>query len=169
MDNWRRNSISPHDSSEGNMPSGTNVIKRKKYYRAIAKWLEKWLIVLQATFATLGFFVIFLPTISSAWRSVIEKSILFDKMFYDYSTFSGLAMINLYMGMFVALAKPYWSKHTPSGDLIKTKKGTSSFRYPRTKREEISFLADSIALILVTSVWLFLPFGMVAYFIDIGR
>lgn len=165
----KNNPISPHGSSEERGPSEVDVLEREKYHRAVANWLEKWLFILQVGFAFVGFFVILLPAISSPWRSVVESSSLFSKIFYDYSTFSGLAMANLYAGMFMALAKPYWSKHSPSGNLIKTRNGTSSFRYPRTRREEISFLVDAIALILVTSVWLFLPFGVLAYFINIGR
>jgi hypothetical protein len=144
------------------------VFARRKYHEATAKWLAKWLTPLQAFFASLGFFVILLPVFSKNWRAIVEILPIFAHIFHDYSSFSGLAMTNLYIGMLAAFTKLFWARHSPSGDVIPYKDGIAPLLCPRTRSEEVSFWIETFALILATSVWLFLPFGVIAYFIRIG-
>jgi hypothetical protein len=157
-----------HGIAELTGPADQAVLSRRKYHETAAKWLAKWLAPLQAFFALLGFFVILLPVLSKPWRSIVENLPIFAQIFHDYSRFSGLALANLYIGMIIALTKPYWAKHSPSGDIVPYKGGIAPLRCPRTRKEEVSFWIESVALILVTSVWLFLPFGVLAYLITIG-
>jgi len=157
-----------HGIAEPTGLADQSVFARKKYHEAAAKWLAKWLLPLQAFFALLGFFVVLLPVFSKPWRGIVEIFPIFAQIFHDYSTFSGLAMANLYIGMLTAFTKLFWAKYSPSGDVIPYKDGIAPLLCPRTRREEVSFWIETVALILVTSVWLFLPFGVIAYFIRIG-
>ncbi|MBK8134216.1 MAG: hypothetical protein IPN63_06355 [Gammaproteobacteria bacterium] len=158
-----------HGVTEPAGPADQSVLARRKYHEAAAIWLAKWLTPLQALFALLGFFVVLLPVLSKPWRSIVENLPIFAPVFHDYSTFSGVAMANLYIGMLMAFTKLYWAKHSPSGDIVPYKDGIAPLPCPRTRKEEVSFWIETVALILVTSVWLFLPFGVLAYFINIGN
>jgi len=154
--------------AESTVPADQAVLARRKYHEAVALWLAKWLVPLQAFFASMGFFIILLPVLSEPWRNIVESMPILAYVFHSYSTFSGLAMVNLYVGMLVTVIKLYWEKHSPSGDIVPCKDDIAPLRFPKTKKEEISFWIEFVALILVTSVWLFLPFGVLAYFINIG-
>lgn len=158
-----------HGITEPTEPADPAVLARRKYHEAAAIWLAKGLVPLQAFFASLGFFAILLPMLLKPWRNIVEGLPILAHIFHDYSTFSGLAMANLYIGMLTAVIKLYWGKRSPSGDVISYKDGIAPLHLPRTRKEEISFWIEAIALIFVTSVWLFLPFGVLAYFINIGN
>lgn len=150
-------------------PADPAVFARTRYHEAAAKWLAEWLAPLQAVFASLGFFIILLPVLSKPWRSIIEGLPILSKIFLDYSTFSGLAIINFYALLFTALTKLWLAKHSPSGDVIPSRDAIAPLLCPRTRKEEVSFWIESVGMILCTSVWLFLPFGVLGYFISIGR
>lgn len=150
-------------------PANPTVLERTRYHEAAAEWLAEWLAPLQAVFASLGFFIILLPVLSKPWRSIIEGLPILSKIFLDYSTFSGLAIINIYALLFTGLIKLWLAKQSPSGDVIPYKDGIAPLLCPRTRKEEVSFWIESVAMILGTSVWLFLPFGVLGYFINIGR
>lgn len=158
-----------HGLPESTGPADPVVLARRTYHEATAKWLAKWLAPLQVFFALLGFFVVLLPALLEPWRIFIDALPIFSQVYHDYSTFTGLAMTHLYIGMFLALTKLfYWGKYNPSGDIVLYKGSIAPLLCPRTINEEISFWIETFALILVTSVWLFLPFGVLAYFINIG-
>lgn len=157
-----------HGVAESIAPADQSVLARRKYHEAVAIWLAKWLVPLQVFFASLGFFVILLPVISKPWRNIVEGLPLLVDIFHAYSTFSALAMANLYIGMLMTVIKLYLGQNSPSGDVVPYKDGIAPLHCPRTRKEELSFFIEAIALILVTSVWLFLPFGVLAYFINIG-
>lgn len=40
---------------------------------------------------------------------------------------------------------------------------------PRTRREELAYRTDVVFSLGCTTIWLFLPFGVLAYFIGMGR
>ncbi len=150
-------------------PTDPVVLARRKYHEAAAKWLAKWLVPLQVFFAVIGFFVVLLPVLSKSWRSIVEGLPFFSKVFLDYSTFGGLAIIHLYIGLAMAFTKPYLVKYSPSGDVVPYKNGIAPLLCPRTRKEEVSFWIEVAALIMVASVWLFLPFGVLGYFMNPGR
>lgn len=157
-----------HGISEPTGSDDPAILARRRFHEAAAKWCAKWLVPLQVFFAFIGFSVILLPVLWKPWRSVVEGTPLLAQVFHDYSTFSGLALLNLYAGLLTAVTKPYWAKHSPSGPIPPYKDDIAPVACPLTKKEEVSFWVEIVALILVTTVWLFLPFGVIAYFIRIG-
>jgi hypothetical protein len=156
-----------HGSPEPTGPADEEVLARRRYHEAAALWLAKSSVPLQVFFASIGFFVILLPVLSKTWRNIIEGLPILAHIFHSYSTLSGMAMANLYIGMLMAVTKPYWGKHSPSGHVVLYKTSIAPLLLPRTRKEEISFWIEAIALTLFPSVWLFLPFGVLAYFINI--
>ena len=158
-----------HDVTEPTGQADQAVLARRKYHEAAAIWLAKWLTPLQVLFALLGFFVVLLPMLLKPWRGIVEGTPLLAQVFHDYSTFSGLALLNLFAGMLTAITKPYWSKHSPSGPVPSYKDRVAPVACPMTRKEELFFWIEIIALILVTTVWLFLPFGVIAYFLRMGE
>lgn len=151
------------------VPADQAVLARRRYHEAAAKWCAKCLVPLQAFFALIGFFIVLLPALSRPWRGIVESMPLLAEVFYDYSTFSGLALINLYAGMITAITKPYWFKHRPTGPVPSHKNRPAPVACPTTKKEEFSFIVEIIALSLVTTGWMFLPFGVIAYYVRIGE
>jgi hypothetical protein len=158
-----------HGVADHTNPTDQSVIARRKFHESAAKWLSKWLVPMQALFGFIGFFVVLLPVLLKPWRALVEDTPLLAQVFHDYSTFSGWALINLYIGMLTAIVKIYWAKHSPGGSILSYRDVVHLQDYPRTKKEEVFFLADAVGTILVTTVWLFLPFGVIAYFIRMGN
>ncbi|MFN3716747.1 MAG: hypothetical protein ACK4R8_08500 [Thiobacillus sp.] len=157
-----------HGLAEPTGPADPAVLARRKYHQLASMWCAKCLVPLQAFFASFGFFIVLLPTLSKPWRGIVENTPLLAKVFHDYSTFSGLALVNLFAGMLTAISKPYWSKSSPRGPVPSHKTYLAPVACPATKKEEFSFWIEIVALILVTTVWLFLPFGVMAYFLRMG-
>jgi hypothetical protein len=156
-----------HGIPEPTGPVDPAVLARLKFHEAAAKWCAKWLTPLQVFFAFTGFFVVLLPVLLQPWRSVVEAAPFLAQVFHDYSTFSGWALLNLFVGMLTALAKTYWPKYSSGGSMLSYKDIICLEAYPRTKKEEVAFWIDVVGTILVATVWLFLPFGVLAYFIRI--
>lgn len=150
-------------------PASQAVLARRKYHEAAAIWLAKWLTPLQAFFGLLGFSVVLLPMFSKSWRNLVEATPLLAEVFHDYSTLSGFALLNLFAGMLTTITKPYWAKHSPSGPIPSYRNGVAPLACPITTKEEISFWIEIVSLILVTTVWLFLPFGVIAYLLRVGE
>ncbi|WP_157381306.1 hypothetical protein [Tepidiphilus margaritifer] len=80
--------------AESTVPADEAVLARRKYHEAVALWLAKWLVPLQAFFASIGFFMILLPVLSKTWRNIVESVPILAYVFHAYSTFSGLAIVN---------------------------------------------------------------------------
>lgn len=141
------------------------VLRRRKYHVAAAVWCGKSLVPLQVIFALVGLFVILLPSVIQDLQVIVERAPCLARVFNDYSTFSGLALIHLFLGLLTAVTKPYWSKNTPIGHVPVYKGRRAPVACPVTVKEEISFWIEIFSLILVTTVWLFLPFGVIAFFL----
>lgn len=150
-------------------PSNPKVIARLKLHKAATRWCAKWLTPLQAFFALIGLVVVLLPMLLKPWRAVIESTPILERIFHDYSTFSGLALANLLVGMLTALLKIYLAKDSAGDSTMSYQDMMSLEAYPRTKKEEITFWTNVMGTIFATTVWLFIPFGVLAYFIRIGN
>ena len=146
-------------------PDDPSVIARRKIHETAAKWCDKWLAPLQALFAVTGFVVVLLPVLLEPWRSVIDDIPFIAQIFHDYSTFSGWALLNLFAGMLTALAKTYWGNYLPGASMLSYKDVIRLSAYPKTKKQEVAFWIDVVGTTFVTTAWLFLPFGVLAYFI----
>lgn len=144
------------------------VLGRRKYHEAAAVWCGRSLVPLQVFFALIGLFVILLPAIIKDYGAFVVEIPWLSRVFYDYSTFSGLALINLFLGMLTAITKPYWSKSRPSGNIPVFKGRPAPVACPVTYREEFSFWMEIFSLVLVATFWLYIPFGVIAYFLRMG-
>lgn len=146
------------------------VLARRKYHEAAARWLAKWLPPLQAFFALLGFFVILLPVLSKPWRSIVEALPIFAKIFHDYSTFSGLAMVHFYISMALFLVRGWQIRSLPGGNAfpLTYRNVVDMELVPRTRTEECAYWIDISFGFVGATLLLFLPFGVLAYFINIG-
>lgn len=154
-------------------PTGSadpSVLARRRFHEAAAKWLARWSYPLQAAFAMIGFVVVLLPVISKSWRAAIESTPIVRSVFLDYSTFSGLAMANLYILMALFLVRNWQRKSLPWGvDAPLTYRDIVDMElFPRTRKEEFAYWTDMSLAFLGMTLWLFLPFGGLAYFINIG-
>jgi hypothetical protein len=138
---------------------------RLKFHEAAVKWCAKWLTTLHVFFALIGFAVVLLPLLVQVWRAVVESIPFLAIVFHDYSTLSGWSLLNLLAGMLTAFAKTYLNKYSPGSSLLSCEEIIWLAAYPRTKKEEAAFWIDIAGTILVSTIWLFLPFGVLAFVI----
>jgi hypothetical protein len=159
-----------HKISESTEPIDPAVQARWKHHEAAARWLAKWDAPLQAINALIGFVVILLPMFSKHWRAVIENIPIVEKVFHDFSTFSGGSLILLFILIVLFFVRNCQAKNIPGGaDSTLTYRNTVEMElYPRTKKQEFAYWADICYGFASTTLWLFLPFGSLAYFLRIG-
>jgi len=148
---------------------------RKARQMVAAIWLAKWSYRLQALFASIGFFLVLLPTLNNPWRVIIEAFSLTAWIFRAFSTLSGVALILLALLMVLFLILNFMVKDYPGGWNPTKEWGFPSPRqvvekelYPRNRKEEFVFWIDIFFGVVATTVWLYLPFGVLAYFIRKG-
>jgi len=152
-------------------PEDQEVLVRRKYHRMVAQWLAKRDVLLETTFASIGFFIVLLPMFSKGWRSVIEKTPIVSTIFHDYSTMSGLALINLHFLLAAFMLRSLSIKNLPGKTVspMTHRHIVEMELFPRTKNEEFSYWANILFSATGSTLWLFLPFGVMAYFMNIGR
>ena len=143
------------------------VVARLKYHVAAARWCDKWFCYFESLFIYLGFFAVLLPTLLKSWRSFIQNTPFFSKIFHDYSTQTGWAMVNIFSLVFIFLIRHTLIKHIPSRFMpVCTYRDVIEMElYPRTKKEELAYWVSIIFATAVKSLWLTYPFGLLAYFI----
>lgn len=125
---------------------------------------------MQVTFALVGFVIVLLPTLSKNWRAVIEKTPVAAQVYQDFSSLSGLAMLLLYFLMGLFLVWNGLKNKLPAGQtpLLSKKDIVEMELYPRNKSEEFAYWLDFVLSVTGTTLWLFLPFGVLAFFIRMG-
>lgn len=150
-------------------PADPKVLARRKYQVSGAQLCAKVDVPLQIFFASTGFIVVLLPVLWKGWRHIIEAIPIVATISHDYSTFSGLALINLAAAAAITLAKIFWT--VPEAGTAKP-----SYRdllyledYPRSRRQEIGYWIDIATFLIASTMWLFLPFSVIAYFIRLGN
>lgn len=160
-----------HGIPEPTGPVDSAVLSRRRFHEAVAKWLAKWSYPLQAAFAMIGFVVVLLPTLSKNWRAVIEKTPIAGRIFQDFSSLSGLAMLLFFFLLGLFLIWNGLQSRLPAGrnSFLTNRDIVGMELYPRNKKEEFIYWVDFIFAVTGTSLWLFLPFGVLAYFIRIGE
>lgn len=159
-----------HGIPEPTGPVDPAVFERRNLHRAATKWLVKWSLPLHATLSLMGFFVVLLPMLSMKWRAIVENAPLARTIFHDYSTFSGLAMLNLFTLMSLFLIRSWVGQSLPGGatSILSYKNLEDMELYPRSRKEELAYWVDISFGIAGATLWLFLPFGALAYFIRMG-
>lgn len=152
------------------LPVGT--LQRRKYHITAAQWLAKWSYRLQIMFALIGFFVVLLPALNKSWRKIVEAFPPTEWIFHDFSTLSGWALL-LFGGLMAGyLFLNFRVKDYPGG-WNPTKEGRFPYPeetfekelYPRNKKEEFVFWVNIFVGTVGTTFWLYLPFGVLAFFI----
>ena len=156
-------------------PDDSFISSRRARQMAAARWLAKWSYRLQALFASIGFFLVLLPALNNPWREIIEAFSLTEWVFRAFSTLSGGAIIWLGILMLLHLILNFMVKDYPGGWNPTKEWGFPSPQqvvekelYPRNRKEEFVFWIGIILGTVGTTFWLYLPFGVLAYFIRIG-
>lgn len=151
-------------STEVGEPS---VLMRRKFHESAAKWCVKWLTSIHIFFGTIGFIVVLLPAIAKPWRLIIENTYLFSQIFHSYSSLSGLSMVNLYLLIILFIAKGFFRKNPPDDPAFPvTYNAVIRMEiYPKTRKEEAEYWLNILFAVVSVTLWLFLPFGVLAYFI----
>lgn len=146
------------------------VLARRRFHETAAKWLARWSYPLQAAFALIGCVVVLLPTLSKNWRSVIENTPVAARIFHDFSTLSGWAMVLFFVLMAMFLIWNGLRSRLPAGrnSFLTNRDIVEMELYPRNKKEEFIYWVDFGFAVTGTTLWLFLPFGVLAFFIRIG-
>lgn len=159
-----------HGILEPDGPADPDVLERRRHHEAAAKWLSRWSAVLQVVFALIGFVIVLLPTLSKNWHAVIEKTPVAAKVYQDFSSLSGSAMLLFYFLMGLFLVWNGLKNKFPAGrtSLLTYRDVVEMELYPRNRREEFIYWLDFVFVITGTTVWLYLPFGVLAFFIRIG-
>lgn len=146
------------------------VFARRAYHEAAIKWLARWSTSLQISFALIGLLFVLLPTIINDWRVIVEKIPIAAHIFRDFSSLSGSAMILFFFLMTVfliwnSLKNSLPARRTP---FLTYRDIAEMELYPQNRKEELAFWVDFILATSGTTLWLFMPFGVLAYFIKIG-
>jgi len=155
-------------------PADQAVLARRKYHEAAAKWLAKSSYPLQAVFALTGFVIVLLPMFSKNWRAVIENTPIAERIFHDFSSLSGSAMVLFLFLMGLYVVQNWWVNDFPGGWHPTKQWGFPTPMqivrmelYPRNKREEFVFWVEIIFGAVGTANWMIF-FGVFAFFISIG-
>lgn len=159
-----------HGISEPTGPAEQAVLARRELHESAAEWLAKRSYLLQIAFAAIGLVVVLLPVFFRGWRMTIEGAPIVRGIFHHYSTFSGMALVNLYVLAALFLARSWQGKSLPRGahTILTYRDVVDMELYPRTRREELAYWTDISFGLAATTLWLLLPFGVLAYFIRIA-
>ncbi len=143
------------------------VLARLKYHVAAAKWCDKWLSYICSLFALTGFAVVLLPVFLKSWGAFIQHTPIFSKIFHDYTTLSGLALINFYPMIFLLICKISIIKNIPGGSMpVCTYHEVIEMElYPQTKKEEFAYWICIFFDVVASTAIIFIPFSSLAYFI----
>jgi hypothetical protein len=142
---------------------------RRDYQIRGARICAKLDVPLQLFFAFIGFIVILLPVLWPTWRHIIETTPIVATIYHDYSTFSSLALINLAAAAVITLAKTFWAIPEAGAAKPSYKDLLYLEDYPRSKRQEIGYWIEIATFLIASTMWLFLPFSVMAYFIRLGN
>lgn len=161
-------------STRGNVSD--SVLRRRKYHIAIVEWEARWLPWLQAAGALVGFAIVLMPAMSKGWRSLIQDISVTNWIFEEFSRFGSfaLALLAMLLSMTSALYSLHhyfpgdwdvWQEHGfPSAKVIRDRA-----LYPKTLKEEFTFWTLILFGMFGSSIWLYLPFGLISFFIRIGE
>ncbi|MOA61694.1 hypothetical protein D3C78_1868990 [compost metagenome] len=79
-------------------------------------------------------------------------------------------MVNFFILMILFLARSLLTRHTPAGysPILSYRDVVDMELYPRAIKEELAYWIDITSGVAGTTLWLFLPFAVLAYFIRLG-
>lgn len=163
-------SPTPLGSLRPDTPPDQQVLLRRPMHIASARWLAKWSYPLQFTFAVISFVVVLLPLLSTHWKEIIEEIPFLAWIFNDFSRFGPISLFLLFIIVMPFLILNCMVKHYP-GDWDPTKQGgfpnpkqvVEMSLYPNTLKEEFVYWTSQFLGTVGTSLWMYLPFGVLAY------
>lgn len=172
-----------HDMNTAqNSPAGIrravsdSVLRRRKYHIAITEWEARWLPWLQAAGALVGFVIVLLPAMSRGWRSVIQDISVANWFFEEFSRFGPFALATLVLLLSMTSALYSLHRHFPGDWDVRKEHGFPSATvmrdrtlYPQTLKEEVTFWLLALLGIFGFFIWLYIPFGLISFFIRIGE
>lgn len=164
--------IDPSPSVENPDIEAKGVLRRREIHIASARWLAKWSLPMQIGFAAIGFFIVLLPTLSTSWREIIELVPLTAWIFHEFSTLGPasiylLAVIMVPFFILNIMVKSYPGGWNPTQEwgFPSPKHVIEKNIYPRTSKEEFVYWVSHLLGIIGTAIWLYLPFGVLAFLI----
>lgn len=150
-------------------------LNRKGIHVVFARLLAKWSYRLQAIFASIGFFIVLLPTLSEPWRVAIKTFPFAAWIFNEFSTLGAgalllvaIIMVPFFILNFMIKSYPGGWDPTKEGGFPGPKQIIEKELYPCNKREEFVFWVGIFLGFIGTTVWLYLPFGVLSCFIRMG-
>jgi hypothetical protein len=164
-------------TSAGDQKISMNVVRRRKYHIATARWQTKCLPFLHIAFLGLGILVILLPAMYRSWRSIIESVPLLHWIFLTFSNFEAPAISLMYFMMFLGLLVMFTRRdHPEERGQSEAHAGFLGFayvsgekHYPRTRKEEFAFYAESLFETVLTTSWIYVPSAALANMIIQAR
>jgi hypothetical protein len=168
MKKFNTNKISNLPSKERNIPENKAVTSRNHLHKAAAVWCDKWLPWLYTLFASIGLFIVLLPAMIPSWQTTIVKSSLLLYIFSSYSTFTGISAYNFLLSLTLMIISTILNQKfaidekivNPGYSLIIKKE-----LYPKTFQQEGAYWFSIIFQAINTTTPLFLPFGVISFFI----
>lgn len=111
--------------------------------------------------------MILLPVLVKPWRLIIESTPILSQIFHSYSSLTGLSMTHLWLIIVLYFANGFFRKDLPGGQLniLTSKQVIDMELYPATRREEVAYWTETIYAFAGSGILLFLPSGVLAYFI----
>lgn len=147
----------------GHSPDDPAVTGRRALHRAAAAGCAQALPMLHVAFALAGCLLVLLPALSPPWRALLASLPAVGALSNDYGALGTSARLH------VAVLLAAWVARTavtlPSADAERPTgfdEIVARGLYPRTRREEIAFWIDIVQSLTATSLWLLMPFGVLA-------
>lgn len=147
------------------------VLARRPLHMRTARWLVRWQFPLQVAFAIAGLFLVLMPVLLDFWHEIIDEHAITAWVYEEFSRMGLVAvgwLVFLVCGPYLALH--LMAQHYPGGWNVRQQWGFPSPTqiverelYPRTLREECVFWVAMVMDVLGTSLWLYLPFGVLAF------
>ena len=152
-------------------PVNPAVIARRRHHERAAKWMAKIHPNLETIAVSIGFFLVLLPILSRDWRAVIEDIPVVSTIFRDYSTLTGVAIVNFFLIALFGFLLTIFEKHRPSQGRpgVTFKHFIDMELYPNTSKQEFVYWLETISRVVIPSAFIYIPFGILAFIINIGK
>lgn len=151
------------------------VIARRRYHVTIMELEAKWMYRLQAIGALIGMLVVFLPTVSRAWREIVVSFPPTRWVYDDFSSFGPFSSTILFVFILATATLSGLYRHFPGGWDARKEWGFPTARvirdralYPTRVLEEVVFWLAAFIGLFGLLFWLYFPFGLIAFLIRTG-
>lgn len=152
----------------------SRVLARRSIHIAIAEWEARWAVWFQVVGACVGLFLVFLPAVSKSWHTTIKGIPVFLWVYEEFSRFGSIALTILFVAVFLNIMLHLFFKHFPGSWDVQKECGFPTANivkerrlYPINRAEELMFWMHATIGLFGFFVWIYMPFGVLAYFIRI--